>query len=197
VGQFHFHPDGYMELMLSEMPDYLRLQEEAAAATGTGAARLLELGTGTGETARRVLARHPGAALTAIDASADMLAVAREVVPGADLRESRLQDPLPAGPFDLVFSVLAVHHLDGAGKADLFRRVATAVEPGGCFVLGDVVVPDDPADAITPLSPSYDLPSRVDDQLAWLSDAGFDASVVWAARDLAVIRARRTSTAAG
>lgn len=25
----------------------------------------------------------------------------------------RLEDPLPAGPFELVFSTLAVHHLDG------------------------------------------------------------------------------------
>ena len=197
MGQFHFHPGGYLDLMLSEMPDYLRLQDEAAAATGTGAARLLELGTGTGETARRVLARHPGAAFTGIDASTDMLAVARDVLPGADLREARLQDPLPAGRFDLVFSVLAIHHLDGPGKADLFARVAAVLADGGRFVLGDVVVPDDPADAITPLSPSYDLPSPADDQLIWLSDAGFDASVVWAARDLAVIRAQRTSTAAG
>jgi tRNA (cmo5U34)-methyltransferase len=69
-----------------------------------------------------VLARHPGATLVGIDASADMLAAAD--VPGADLRVGRLQDELPAGPFDLVFSVLAVHHLDGPGKADLFRRVA-------------------------------------------------------------------------
>ena len=191
MGQFHFHPDDYMELMLSEMPDYVRLQDEAAAATGTGAARLLELGSGTGETARRVLARHPGAALTGIDASADMLAVARDTLPGADLRESRLQGPLPAGPFDLVFSVLAVHHLDGAGKADLFTRVAAVLEPGGRFVIGDVVVPDDPADAITPLSPSYDLPSRADEQLIWLSAAGFDASVAWSARDLAVLTARK------
>ena len=191
MGQFHFHPDGYLDLMLSEMPDYLRLQEEAAAATGSGAARLLELGTGTGETARRVLTRHPGAALTGIDASADMLAVAGDTLPGADLRLSLLQDPLPPGPFDLVFSVLAVHHLDGPGKADLFARVAAVLADGGRFVLGDVVVPDDPADAITPLSPSYDLPSRADDQLIWLSAAGFDASVTWAERDLAVLTARK------
>ena len=52
-------------------------------------------------------------------------------------------------------------------------------------------MPDDPADAITPLSPSYDLPSRADDQLIWLSTAGFDASVVWAERDLAVLSARK------
>ncbi len=189
MGQFHFHPDEYLALMRSELPAYERLQDEAAAATGRGATRLLELGTGTGETARRVLARHPGAALVGIDASADMLAAA--TLPGADLRVSRLEDPLPEGPFDLVFSALAVHHLDGPGKADLFARVAAVLEPGGRFVLADVVVPDDPADAVTPLSPNYDLPSRADDQVAWLREAGLDARVVWAERDLAVFQAFR------
>jgi tRNA (cmo5U34)-methyltransferase len=188
MSQFHFHPDDYLQLMHSEMPAYDRLQDEAADATGSGARRILELGTGTGETARRVLARHPGAALVGIDASTDMLAAAD--LPNADLRVGRLEDELPAGPFDLAVSVLAVHHLDGPGKADLFRRVAAVLEPGGRFVLGDVVVPDDPADAITPLSPDFDLPSRVDEQLDWLHEAGFDARVTWAEQDLAVIVAK-------
>jgi tRNA (cmo5U34)-methyltransferase len=174
--------------MTSEMPGYFRLQDAAVAAT-VPAARVLELGTGTGETARRLLARHPGARLTGVDTSAEMLDVAREALPDADLRVARLEDPLPAGPFDLVLSVLAVHHLDAAGKADLYRRVASVLEPGGRFVLGDVVVPDDPADALTPLSPGFDLPSPAADQLAWLRDAGFDATVAWQERDLAVLAA--------
>jgi tRNA (cmo5U34)-methyltransferase len=187
MSQFHFHPDGYLELMLSEMPGYHRLQDQAAAATGEGASRILELGTGTGETARRVLARHPGASLVGIDASADMLAVAREALPDADLRVARLEDELPAGPFDLVFSVLAIHHLGGAGKAGLFRRVAAELTPGGRFVLGDVVVPDDPADATTPLNPGFDLPSGAEEQVAWLREAGLEARVAWSERDLAVL----------
>jgi tRNA (cmo5U34)-methyltransferase len=145
-----------------------------------------------------VLERHPGASLVGVDVSEDMLAVARSRLPGADLRVARLQDPLPDGRFDLVFSALAIHHLDGPGKADLFRRGAAALSGGGRFVFGDVVVPDDPADAVTPLGPDYDFPSRIEDQLGWLSDAGFEASVVWAARDLAVIVAGLpASTAAG
>jgi tRNA (cmo5U34)-methyltransferase len=185
VGQFHFHPDEYLDLMRSELPDYFRLQDEAAALCA-GAGTLLELGTGTGETALRVLDRCPGASLVGIDASADMLAVARERLPGADLRVARLEDPLPAGPFDLVFSVLAIHHLDGPGKADLFRRVAAVTDR---FVIGDVVVPVDPADAVTPLSPGFDMPSPVEDQLGWLRSAGFAPTVAWSARDLAVIAA--------
>jgi tRNA (cmo5U34)-methyltransferase len=191
MGQFHFHPNEYLELMHSELPAYERLQDAAAAATGSHAKRLLELGTGTGETSRRVLTRHPGATLVGIDVSADMLAVVD--LPGADLRVARLEDPLPEGPFDLVFSALAVHHLDGPAKADLFARVAAVLEPAGRFVLADVVVPDDPADATTPLSPGFDLPSRAGDQVAWLREAGLDATVVWSEGDLAVIVAVRPS----
>jgi SAM-dependent methyltransferase len=70
----------------------------------------------------------------------------------ADLRVSRLEDPLPGGNFDLVVSALAVHHLDGAGKADLFARVAARLRPGGRFVFGDVVVSDDPPRDVAGLS---------------------------------------------
>jgi tRNA (cmo5U34)-methyltransferase len=194
MSQFHFDPDTYMDLMRAEVPAYDRLQEVVAAATGRiTASKVLDLGTGTGVTLAAVLALHPHASAVGIDESAGMLEVAR-----ANIEESRvdfqvadLADPLPTGPFDLVVSALAIHHLDGPGKADLFRRVAAVVAPPGRFVLGDVVVPEDPADAVVPLSDDYDRPSSVADQLAWLDEAGFDATVVWSERDLAVLRADR------
>lgn len=63
VGQFHFDPATYMELMRTEVPSYPRLQEEVVRATaGVAVAAVLDLGTGTGETLAAVLARHPGAA---------------------------------------------------------------------------------------------------------------------------------------
>lgn len=198
MAQFHWDPDSYLALMREELPAYERLQAELVAATaGVPARRILELGTGTGETARRVLDAHPSAALEGIDASEPMLGAARQLLAGRDvaLRVGRLEDPLPAGPFDLVVSALAVHHLDGAGKADLFTRVATVLAPGGRLVLADVVVPDDPADAITPLDPGYDLPSPIADQLAWLRAGGLaDPEVTWRDRDLAVLVARRPVT---
>jgi tRNA (cmo5U34)-methyltransferase len=152
--------------------------------------RVLDLGVGTGESARRVLDLHAAARLTGVDSSADMLEQARAELP-ADridaLVVSRLEDELPTGPFDLVVSTLAVHHLDGGGKADLFRRTANVLSPGGRFVLGDVVVPKHPEDAVTPLTPGFDLPDRVDDLLAWLEQAGFAGRVVWSERDLALL----------
>jgi tRNA (cmo5U34)-methyltransferase len=193
VGQFHFQPERYLELMHSEVPGYDELQEEVARAVpGLPVEAVLDLGTGTGETAARILNSYPEARLTGVDESAAMLCAARAALGNAPvLLVARLEDPLPPGPFDLVVSALAVHHLDGAGKADLFRRVARVLRPGGRFVLGDVVVPEDAADAIVPLTADYDRPDTIADQLAWLEDAGFEARVTWRLRDLAVFAGER------
>jgi tRNA (cmo5U34)-methyltransferase len=186
MGQFHWDPDGYLKMVRAEVPDYDRLQDEVAKATeGIDARRALELGTGSGVTSRRVLARHPHAQLTGVDSSEEMIAAAD--LPGADLRLQDLRDPLPEGPFDIVFSALAVHHLEGPQKADLIARVATTLAPGGRFVLADVVIPDDPADVVTPLDEGFDLPETVPDLLRWMGEAGLRARVNWQARDLAVL----------
>jgi tRNA (cmo5U34)-methyltransferase len=191
VSQFHFTPDDYLDLMHSEVPDYDELQDQVARATqGMTATRILELGTGTGETSRRVLRVHPGARVTGIDVSEAMLAVARKALPAErvdGLLVQGIEDPLPEGPFELVISALTVHHLAGPGKADLFRRVAAVLKSGGRFVMGDVVIPEDSADAITPLGPDYDMPSTTDELLTWLREAGFEADVGWSHKDLAVI----------
>jgi tRNA (cmo5U34)-methyltransferase len=192
VTQWQWDPDTYLDEMLAEIPVFQEFQDRLAEATeGAEAESILELGIGTGETTRRVLARHPGARLTAIDSSPEMLERARSSYADADLRLSRLEDPLPEGPFDLVFSALAVHHLDGAGKRDLFRRVAEIVRPGGRFVLADVVVPEREEDTQISIDWVMDLPDRLDDQLGWLREAGFEAEAVWTFKDLAVTRASR------
>jgi tRNA (cmo5U34)-methyltransferase len=192
VTQWHWDPATYLDKMLAEIPAYRELQEQIAAATADADADvILELGIGTGETARRVLALHSDAKLVAIDSSPEMLERARDVFPEAELRLARLEDPLPQGPFGLIVSALAVHHLDGAGKRDLFERVAAVLAPGGRFVLGDVVVPEREQDVVTPIDWEYDRPDRVDDQLDWLRDAGLDAGTVWTEKDLAVLRATR------
>jgi SAM-dependent methyltransferase len=188
-GQFHFNPDTYTEMIREDVPAYDAFQDAVAEATGVGARRVLELGTGTGETARRLLARHPDATLVGIDESEAMLAAARASLDGGrvTLRVGRLQDALPDGSFDLVASALCVHHLTGSEKADLFARVRRALSSGGRFVLGDVVLPADGSASTLPLTPGYDKPDTVEDQLVWLREAGFDAQLVWPEGELAVI----------
>lgn len=195
MAQFYWDPVNYLAMMRREVPAYERLQEETAAATGTGARAVLELGTGTGQTAGRVLALHPAAGLVGLDASREMLRHARGVLPAdrVELRVGRLEDPLPDGRFDIIVSALTVHHLDAAGKADLFQRAGTVLAPSGRLVLGDVVTPEDPSDIVTPIDPDHDRPSTVADQLRWLSDAGLESSVAWRHRDLAVLVGEKPS----
>jgi trans-aconitate methyltransferase len=60
-------PEAFLARMRKTVPDYERLQDETVAAIGTDAQRVLELGTGTGETAQRLLARHPAAILVGLE----------------------------------------------------------------------------------------------------------------------------------
>jgi tRNA (cmo5U34)-methyltransferase len=190
---YHFTPETYLSMMREAVPGYDRLQDETLAATGVGAESVLELGTGTGETARRVLDRHPDAQLVGIDASPGMVDVARDSLPSdrTTLLLGRLEDPLPEGPFDLVVSCLAVHHLEGRGKADLFQRIASTLGPAGRFVLADVVAPVDPSYVVTVIDPEVDHPSTLGEQLAWLEAAGLSPEVTWTHRDLVVISCER------
>lgn len=192
--QYHFDPASYEREIQAEIPAYGELQAAVAEASGTGARRILELGTGTGATAELLLARHPQASLVGIDESPAMLAAAQSRLPRerVSLRVGRIEDELPAGRFDLVASALAVHHLDGTEKRALFRRIRGALAPGGRFVLGDVVVPEDPAAARTPLTPGFDRPSRISEQLEWLAETELLPRVVWERGDLAVIVADAT-----
>jgi tRNA (cmo5U34)-methyltransferase len=190
VSEWEWDPETYLAEMAAEIPGYGELQDAvAAAAAGVSASRVLELGTGTGETALRVRVGQPDAEWLGVDASEAMLGRARERLPDADLRVQRLEDELPAGPFDLVVSALAVHHLDGPGKRELFSRVAGVLRPGGVFVLGDVVVPAGGQEGPIEIDWVMDLPDSVEDQLLWLREAGFDAEASEIRVDLAVFRA--------
>jgi tRNA (cmo5U34)-methyltransferase len=179
VAQFHWQPETYLELIRSEVPRYDELQERTIEAIPFAPARVLELGFGTAETTRRLWERYPEARITGLDSSPEMVFKARQLG-WEEMRLGRIEDPLPDGPWDLVISVLTVHHLDEDGKRDLFRRVR---EHSRALVIGDVVaVPQERR--VTPVEPGFDLPSPAADQAEWCG-----GEVVWEADDLAVIRA--------
>jgi tRNA (cmo5U34)-methyltransferase len=190
--QWHFDPATYPEIVRAEIPGYDRLQSMLAEATAPVVAhRILDLGSGTGVTASYVLQLHPDADLLGIDSSEEMLAHARELLPSGTFVVGRLEDPLPPGPFDLIVSAFAVHHLDGRRKADLFIRIAAALREGGRFVICDVVIATGSVLQPVPLDEGFDLPSSMDEQMDWLRSAGLEPSVVFAEGDLCVLTADR------
>lgn len=163
--------------------------------------RVLDLGTGTGELARRVLEAAPGSRVHGVDFSTRMLDVARrKLACHADRFTSEIADlatytPAPAS-FDLVVSGLAIHHLRDEAKRGLFIRLAAALRPGGAFLDGDLIKGDSPTerDVLEALGIEsmrergfqeaeiqerlerhrrHDVPSTIPEQGRWLLEAGF------------------------
>lgn len=174
--QFHIDPETYLDEIRADVPRYDELQEATIEAIPFPPQRVLELGVGTGETTRRLLERYPDAQVTGLDAQPEMVFKAREL--GIEVRLARMEDPLPDGPWDLVLSVLSVHHLDDPQKRDLFRRLR---EQARSTVFGDVVIADP---QVTPLDEGVDMPSTAKEMAEWSS-----GEIVWRGDDLAVIRA--------
>lgn len=169
-------PAAYQQRIRAEIPRYDELQDATVAAVVEAPERVLELGIGTGETTSRLLARFPGAHVTGLDASPEMVFRAREVA--HELQLARMEDPLPDGPWDLVISVLSVHYLSDEHKRTLFRRVR---EQARTFVLGDVVRAEP---QIAPVQSGVDFLDTAEELADWCG-----GEIVWRADDLAVVRA--------
>jgi len=117
-------PRGWAELA---EPHNRPLFEALLDATATGAGtRLLDVGCGTGMTL--ALATDRGAQVAGVDITPGLLGIARERLPGADLREADMMDlPFADGAFDVVLGINAFQFAgDPVGALAEAARVCTA-----------------------------------------------------------------------
>lgn len=173
---------------------------EVASLGRSGPVRVLDLGAGTGLLSSVLASALPDASFVLLDEAPAMLDRASERLAPLGDRVSTvvadLRDDLPAGPFDVVASALAIHHLDDAGKADLYARAAQRLAPGGVLINAEQVAGPTPAvdqqfrdrwrehcraagatDEVlagADARMAIDLPSSVPAQLAMLDAAGLD-----------------------
>ena len=214
---FEAHAEGYdaeRRRLLPCFDAFYAAAVEAVGLSGRPPGRVLDLGAGTGLLAGFVAEAFPAARLTLLDGAGAMLAQARERLgERASYVVGDLADPLPEGPWDAIVSALAIHHLDDPGKRDLFARVRAALAPGGLFVNAEQVTGETPwLDAVhverheraaralgateaewaaAAERMGHDVCATVEDQLAWLRDAGFaDAGCLWRDGRFAVLVAR-------
>jgi SAM-dependent methyltransferase len=119
------HRPSYPDVLVDEACD--------AAGIGPGSA-VLEIGCGTGQLTRSLLAR--GLRVTAMEPGGQLLARAREQLDGSgDVRfvNARLEDALlPAARYDAVFSASAIHWVDPDVS---WRKAADALVDGGTLAL--------------------------------------------------------------
>lgn len=106
-----------------------RLRRQFVERVVTPGATVLELGCGTGLVTRHLVAA--GAALTAVDNAAPMLAAARRRAPSATFVEGDVVDVGAVGPFDLVVCGFVLHELDPARRAAVLSASAALLVPGG------------------------------------------------------------------
>ncbi len=102
------------------------------AARVTSGTRLLDAGCGAGLLA--LLASLRGAQVSALDASPELLAIARKRLPSADVREGDLEAlPFDDASFDAVAAVNSVFY--AADMAQAMRELARVIRPGGRVVV--------------------------------------------------------------
>jgi len=182
----------------------------------TSPLNILDLGCGTGVLSRVMARAFPKATIVSLDLSANMVETCkRNLAVYPDRTVQRVadfgKDDIGSG-FDLVVSGLAIHHLNDAGKQELYRKIFHALKPGGMFLNREIVIGSTPA--LTKCYETWwrqfvkangetdeawfrayfdeDLPASVEDQLEWLKQAGFtDVGCHWRYVSFAIFGGRR------
>ena len=185
--------------------------------TATGPGLVLDLGAGTGALAEAVLSAGGGGTVELIDVDREMLARARTRLArfAGRVRFTELSFLAPLPRCDAVAASLALHHVrEMDAKRALYRRIHDAVGPGGVFVNADATMPAEPAarDATWRAWADHmvaqgieekrafehfeewadeDTYFPLEEELAAVVAAGFDAECVWRDRGMAVVVGRK------
>ena len=153
--------------------------------------RVMDLGCGTGLELEEYFALNPAASVTGIDLSEVMLNVLKAKFPDKDLtliRASYFDVPLGNGQYDAAVSVESLHHFPAAMKAQLYKKLCSALTENGVFILTDYFAESKEMEQeyfrdLAALKKEqglsddvfyhYDTPLTVDHEMDVLSRAGF------------------------
>lgn len=162
--------------------------------------RVLDLGCGDGRLGALVTDHRPSVErVVCVDRSEPMLALAHARFGDdvrVEVRTGDLTEPLAVlGPFDVVVSGFAIHHLEDDRKRSLFAEVAGLLAPGGRFLNLEVVASASPvrhAEFLDAIGRAADDPedrlATVEDQIRWMGEAGLVApDCLWRWRGFAVL----------
>lgn len=158
------------------------LDQTVAAVQATAPPRTLDLGSGTGALAERLLARMADGVVELWDVDAAMLAVARGRLerygPRALFVARSFGETFPET--GAIMASLSLHHIrELPAKAELYARAAKALLPGGVLAIADITIPTDEAGraAVYRGWADHQVSCGFDERRAW---AHFDE---WASED--------------
>jgi ubiquinone/menaquinone biosynthesis C-methylase UbiE len=144
--------------------------------------QVLEVGCGTGDVAIAACApAGPRGSVAAIDASPEMLAVARSKAARAGVTVDFRLEPIealtfPDATFDVVLSSLMMHHLPDDLKRQGLAEIARVLKPGGRVLIVDIKRPSTRLGRVfNTLMLHGRLKTAIQDLPAMLQDAGYIA----------------------
>jgi tRNA (cmo5U34)-methyltransferase len=131
---------GYDKIISTVVPHQQELIRIALAYLPPNPADILELGCGTGILTGKLLDACPGAAVTGLDISDEMLDIARNKpgLCGASFITRDIRRAWPGRGYDAIVSSLCLHHLSPREREKVLHRAARALRPGGRFICGDI-----------------------------------------------------------
>ena len=161
--------------------------------------RILDLGCGTGLELDAIFRKAPNAQVTAVDLSGEMLKILAEkyaeFLPQLTLiQDSYLTVPFEEGYYDVVISVMTMHHWRPNEKRELYGRIKASLRSGGCYIEGDYVVEAEEEERLlreyeeglkeNRINPGHtyhiDIPFTLDTQGGLFKEAGFEVfEVIW------------------
>jgi len=166
--------------------------------------KVLDLGAGTGILSALILPAFPQAKVLAFDMAENMLKICQTNLSAFQERLTLQQGNFAEDDFgngyDLVVSSLAIHHLDGARKQTLFKKLFQSMNSGGILLIRDIVTGGTPrlTEQYEQLWRQYmkdsgeddkiwfqkyleeDIPSSMEEQTKWLAESGFaDVGCHW------------------
>lgn len=136
-------PERYDEMLDRCLPNAEAFFGTVAEYLPAGRVEILELGCGTGRLTLTIRKANPEARITAIDRSPAMIALARKkpVLEGVTFIEADIMAPWPAGSFDGIVATQVLFALPPPRQAEILRRSAAALRPGGRLIVGDGFLP--------------------------------------------------------
>lgn len=104
-----------------------------AAVPSVAPARVVDLGSGPGNSTALLAARYPGAHVTGLDSDPDMIAAARKALPDCDFHLTQIEQWRPDASPDLIFANASLQWVDD--HETLFLRLVGLLAPGGVLAV--------------------------------------------------------------
>ncbi|MGZ7046935.1 MAG: class I SAM-dependent methyltransferase [Methanobacterium sp.] len=200
----------YDELILKLIPHYIEMIHALISAIPfkkTDSIEVMDLGCGTGTITKSLKDSYPNSHVTCLDIAENMLEMAKIKLiqyKDIDYMSGNFYHLKFSQKYDVIISSLAIHHLvTDEDKKEFYSKIYNALNSGGVFLNADVVLgsndhlqelyldkwkeflnqsfkAEDINEKWVPTAENEDNPSKLIDQLAWLSEIGFkDVDVIW------------------